>query len=658
MGPSRVSASSLAAANDAVRGDVAGPWCLAIALLAASCRPVATGARDGSADRGLIPRQVLFGDPERTRARLSPDGRQLAYLAPDGGALNIHLTDLDGGATRVLTRDRGAGIHVYDWAEDGEHLVYLQDRDGDENWHLFRVAAAGGAAVDLTPIPGVQARIVAREPSRPRELLVGLNDRDSRRHDVYRIDLASGRRALVLEDDLGASAFLADHQLEVRIARVPSPDGGERLLHRRPGGAWQELRALAPDDAMTSEPIGFAADDRTLFVLASAGSNTTQLRAIDVETGAEKVLFAAEDADVAGVLLHPADHALEAVAVTRARTRWTALADPIAADVRFLDRLHDGDWRVVGRDRADRQWLVLYVDDDGPGRYYLYDRTERRDRLLFSQRPELDRLPLAPMRPVSYGARDRLTIHGYLTLPPRRADERLPAVILIHGGPWYRDEWAFNAEVQWLVDRGYAVLQPNFRGSSGYGKAFLNAGDREWGARMQDDITDGTRWLVDQGIADPGRICLMGTSYGGYATLMGLAREPELYACGVAYAGVANLITWHASIPSYWESMRPAFNRRVGDPVKDAAMLRARSPVFLADQIAAPLLIGQGANDPRVPRAEALQIVEVLRKRARPVEYLEFADEGHGMSRPENRLRFYAAAERFLAEHLGGRHEP
>jgi dipeptidyl aminopeptidase/acylaminoacyl peptidase len=615
--------------------------------------------RSASAPVPLIPREVLFGNPVKTAPKLSPDGKRMAYLAPHGGVLNVFVKTVGKDDDKVVTDDKLRGIHHYEWAANGRLILYSQDRGGDENWRVYVVPATGGVARDLTPLDKVQARVVAVEHRVPDKILVALNDRDPRLHDVHEVDLASGQRKLVALNDIGAVNWIADHRLRVRAAEVLTPDGGTVLLHR-PGrtGQWKRLARWKAEDLFTTTAHKFAGNDRDLYMLTSVGSNTVELRRLDTRTGREETLATDPQSDVTWLITDPRTDEVVAVGFGRARLEWKVLRDDVAEDVAAMQKLGDGDTVVLSTDKADRSWLVGIDNDDGPQRVFSYDRKSKQGRLLFTVRPELEDLTLAEMKPVSYRARDGLTIHGYLTLPPRVPPRQLPAVVVPHGGPWDRDQWGHHHVPQWLANRGYAVLQPNFRGSTGYGKKFLNAANREWGGKMQDDITDGTRWLIDQGIADPERICIMGTSYGGYATLMGLAREPELYACGVDIIGIANLVTWLETIPPSWAPFRHVLHQRVGHPKKDAEFLKSRSPVFLADRIRAPLLIAQGAGDPRGPRSEAIQIRDALLEAGKKVEYMEFADEGHDLARPENRLRFFAAAERFLARYLGGRVQP
>ena len=607
----------------------------------------------------LIPREVLFGNPSRFAPKLSPDGKRMAYIAPHEGVLNIWVRTVGQEDDKVVTSDKHRGIRNYFWAPSGKKLLYLQDKDGDENNHVFAVPAEGGDAVDLTPMPKVRAEIIAVERTRPNEILVGINDRDPQVHDVYKIDIQSGKKTLVQQNDFNAISWVADHKLQVRIAAVLTPDGGTLIKHR-PGnakGAWKDLVNWPAEDSFTSSPLFFAKDDRTLYVLSTVGSNATELRGLDTRTKKMKVIAADATADAGEIVAHPTSYKIQAVGFTRARIDWKVLDPSIAGDFAELAKLHVGDFNVVDRDDADKTWLISYTQDKGPIAYYAYDRASKKGTFLFTHQPELEDLPLAEMQPIEYKARDGLTIHGYMTVPAGVEAKNLPAVVLPHGGPWARDDWGFDGFAQVLANRGYVVLQPNFRGSTGYGKDFLEKANREWGGTMQDDITDGTRWLIDQGIADARRICIMGGSYGGYATLMGLAKEPDLYACGVDIVGVANLITWMANIPPYWVPFRHVLYQRVGNPETEEEFLKSRSPVFLADRIKAPLYIFQGANDPRVPKAESTQIRDAITRASGEVHYMEFADEGHGFARPENRLKFLAEAEKFLAEKIGGRYE-
>ncbi len=596
-----------------------------------------------------IPLEVLFGDPELGQVQVAPDGRSVAFIAPWEGVKNLWVMDLASGERRRVTSDRGRGVLGHGWLPSGLQ-VYVQDKDGDENWRLYALDPAGGEPRLLTPGEGVQARPLATHPDFPDEILVMLNDRDPSLHDVWRIDARSGARERVVENP-GFIGFTADEQLRVRVALKATDDGGGELFVRE-GEAWRSLMKWGLDDSLGTWPLAVRGD--TLYLSSSVGRDTAALLAHDLSSGEERVL--AEDPrydlpDAGGLLFHPRAERPEAVAVMRDRLGWIVLDPALEPDFERLAEL-EGDVQIVNRDAENRLWVVLEDLDAHSPRYWIYDRSTRELRRLGDAHPALAEYTLAERRPVRYRARDGLEIEAYLTLPPGREPRGLPAVILPHGGPWHRDAWGFDPWAQWLANRGFAVLQPNFRGSTGYGKALLNAGNKQWGRAMQDDLTDGVRWLVEQGIADPKRVAIMGGSYGGYATLAGLAFTPELYAAGVDLVGPSNLFTLLETVPPYWKPMIALFHTRMGHPERDAELLRAASPLFSAEKIQAPLLIGQGANDPRVKRAESLQIVQALKEKGKPVEYVEYPDEGHGFVKAENRLDFFRKAEAFLEKHL------
>lgn len=604
----------------------------------------------------LIPREVLFGNPEKLFPILAPDGRRMAYMAPVDGALNIWLKTVGQADDRPLTRDPGSNIRSVAWAPDGQTLLYAQDSDGDENQHLFQLHPASGAVRNLTPFPGVRAQLVGRSRQVPDALLVGLNRDDARFHDVYRLDLAAGTLDKVAENWGQVRQWVADAALQVRAAVASRADGGFELHVRdAPAAPWRLFDVWESDDALTSGPIGFTADGRQLILYDSRGANTTRLLQIDLTTRQQTILADDPQYDVVGLLRHPETAVVEAVAFQRERLVWQPLDPRVVADLAAIRRLAPGDFRIGSRNAADDVWLVGFWPDDGPISYYAYDRRQQAGTFLFHHQASLADYRLAAMQPIRFTARDGLHIHGYLTLPPGVPPRQLPLVLLVHGGPWARDTWGFDPQVQWLANRGYACLQVNFRGSSGYGRAFLNAGDREWGGKMQTDLLDGVRWAIDQQIADPDRIAIVGGSYGGYAALVGAAFTPDVFRCAVDAIGPVNLVTFLQSLPPHWETARATFYRRVGHPETDARFLLDHSPISRVDQIRIPLLIVQGANDPRVPAAEAEQLVQALRASGIPHDYLLFSDEGHGFSKPANRLAYYAAAERFLATHLGGR---
>ena len=606
----------------------------------------------------LIPREVLFGNPLKAQPRISPDGKRLAYLAPVDGVLNVWVGSVGGDNFRPVTEDRERGIRLYFWAEDDRHLLYLQDAAGDENWRLYAVDLDGGGTRDLTPFEEVQAQVVDKSRHRPDELIIGLNKRDPRMHDAHRLRLSTGELELVAENPGNVAGWVADADLEVRGALAAKPDGGFDLLVREAGGEdWRQVVGWGPEDGLASGPVGFTEDGERMYLRDSRDANASRLVALDLQTGTVNLLVEDPRYDVADVMIDPETHEAQAAAVERARTEWVVLDDGIREDFQEVRRLARGDFAVASRDRADDTWIVAFTSDDGGASYYAYNRGGREGAHLFDARPDLSEYALARTDPVSFTARDGLRIEGYLTLPPGRRREGLPMVLNVHGGPWARDVWGYDPEAQWFANRGYACLQVNFRGSTGYGKDFLNAGNREWGAKMHDDLVDAVGWAIEEGVADPDRVGIYGGSYGGYAALAGATFTPDLFRCAVDLVGPSSLITLIRSIPPYWEPLKVIFTERVGDPETEEEFLKDRSPLFFVDRIRIPMLIAQGANDPRVKQAESEQIVAAMQERGIDHEYLLFEDEGHGFARPENRLRFYAAAERFLARHLGGRTE-
>ncbi len=601
----------------------------------------------------LIPRRTLFGNPRRIAPKISPDGKRLAYIAPHEGVLNVWVRGVGKQDDAVLTRDRGRGITQYMWARNSEQILYVQDKDGDENWHVFALGLGEKDALDLTPVKGVAAFPLQTDRDHPDEIVIAMNDRDERLHDLYLVETRSGERRRIAQNDFGAIGWIVDNDLRPRIA-VSTTAGDGRAMLRRVEDRWEPVVEWESDDALTTMPFCFAGDNRTLYMMSSIGTDSSELRQIDIETLEQTTLASHATASVSGLELHPRTKQARAVAFEADRVEWQVLDPAIEEDFRIVAGLHRGDFDIVGKDDADRIWLVCFTPDQGSVCYYVYDRESRRGDYLFAARPELDDLPLAAMEPIRYQARDGREIHGYLTLPEGREPRNLPAILLVHGGPWWRDSWGYSAEVQWLANRGYAVLQVNFRGSTGFGKAHINAGDREWGGRMQDDLSDAVAWLVERGIAAADRVGIYGGSYGGYAVLGGLTFTPDLYACGVDIVGPSNLISFIETVPPYWEPLKVQLHRRVGHPERDREFLEQRSPLFHVERIDAPLMIVQGANDPRVKREESVQIRDALVEAGKVVDYMEFEDEGHGFQRPENKLRFYAAAERFLAAHLGG----
>ena len=605
----------------------------------------------------IVPREVLFGNPERTSPRISPDGSRLAWLAPDEGVLNVWVGTVGGTESRVVTRDRDRGIRSFSWAHDRRHLLYLQDKGGDENWRIYDVDLETDDIRDLTPFEDVQARVEELDKRFPDHVLVGLNRDNPELHDVYRLDLRSGDLEKVAANP-GFVALLADGEWKVRAGLAPTPDGGLRLMVRDGEDAeWRQLLEVDQQDALTTEPVDFTLDGSALYAITSLGANAGRLVRIDCTSGDIDVIAGDPTYDITAVRLDPDTREPQVVVFLRDRADYRVLDPAVADDVEALLGLSPGDPFLVGHDDTDRVWLVAYTLDDGPVRYYAWDRQQGQATFLFDHQPALTEYQLAKMEPFSFVARDGLNVHGYLTFPPGLPAHELPAVLNVHGGPWARDVWGFDPEAQWLANRGYLCVQVNYRGSTGYGKAFVNAGDKEWGAKMHDDLVDAVNHVVDKGWADRDRVAIYGGSYGGYAALVGASFTPDVFRCAVDIVGPSSLKTLIESIPPYWAPLVAQFHTRVGNPETEEEFLWERSPLSKVDRIRIPLLIAQGANDPRVKQAEAAQIVAALRERGIDHEYLLYPDEGHGFAKPENRLAFYAAAERFLARHLGGRVE-
>jgi dipeptidyl aminopeptidase/acylaminoacyl peptidase len=612
----------------------------------------------------LIPRKKLFGNPTRAQAQISPDGAWLSWLAPKDGVLNIWIAPAgDLGAARVITDDKKRGIRFHGWAWNSAHVFYMQDEGGTEEWHIYAVPVPGGEAHDLTPLPGVTAYVHALSLDHPGVAAIAINGRDKAWHDLYRIDIATGEREPILENRQQYASIVLDRQLRPKLATKSRATEGGSEIFRIEDGRQELIGTVGHEDDLTTHFRGFTQDGKTVYLLSSIGRDKAALIARDWQTGTEQVLAEHPKADVSTVITNPRTGVAEAAAAEHLDRDWIPLNEAMAADLKRLYGLLPGDIDIVDRTLDDSRWIVLASAAEQPGTYYIYERAKGTVSELFSTRPELEAYRLAPMHGAIVRARDGLELASYLTLPAGAAPRPMtpmPMVLLVHGGPWARDRYGYHAYHQWLADRGYAVLSVNFRGSTGFGKAFLNAGDLQWGRKMHDDLLDAVAWAIGEGIADPGRVAIMGGSYGGYATLAGLTFTPEVFCCGVDIVGPSNLETLLATVPPYWAAFFENLARRVGDPRTEdgRALLKERSPLHAAANINKPLLIGQGANDPRVKQAEADQIIDAMRAKGLPVTYVLYPQEGHGFAVPENSQSFNAIAEMFLAAHLGGGCEP
>jgi dipeptidyl aminopeptidase/acylaminoacyl peptidase len=607
----------------------------------------------------LIPRDVLFGNPERVSPALSPDGTRLGFIAPDEGVLNVWVgPDHDPSAARPVTHDRGRGIRAFAFCHDDRTLVYIQDTDGDENWRLYTLDLTTGEARLVTPGEGVHALVLAHNRWHPTTMLVGLNADNPELHDIYRLDLITGDFDKV-EANPGYAGWLIDPDLRVRGGVAMTEDGGAVVaLRNLDAGQDEPWLEIAPEDVATTGLAGFSRDGTAAYLLSSIGANASRLLRVDLATREESVLAADPAYDVGNILVDPETLEPQSVVFAKDRDEWVHLDPDLGAEIDSLRGRLRGEIDISRPVRNDRRWLLSDMPADGPVHYFVYDRDSGELTFLFAHKPALDDYELAPMEPFVFTARDGLTVHGYVTFPPRVERTGLPAVLNVHGGPWARDTWGYDPEAQWLANRGYVCIQVNFRGSTGYGKAFGNAGDKEWGQAMHADLIDAVDHCADRGWIDRERVGIYGGSYGGYAALVGAAFTPEVFRCAVDMVGPSNLLTLLASVPDYWKPQIAFMHAKVGNPETERDMLWERSPLSRVDDITIPVLVAQGRNDPRVKVAEAEQIVTALQEKGIDHEYLLFEDEGHGLARPENRERFYAAMEAFLATHLGGRRQP
>jgi dipeptidyl aminopeptidase/acylaminoacyl peptidase len=614
----------------------------------------------------IIPRKVLFGNPDRVSVTLSHDGKYIAYIAPLEGVLNIWIAPSDKPSdARAITQDKGRGIRAYYWAYDNEHILYMQDEKGDENFRIYSHNLKTNESKLLTPESGVRSSIYGTSHKFPQEIIVGLNERDKRFFDIYKINLAIGAQKLVLENNKFIG-FDFDEDLNLRFGVVPTNDGGAEYFEFK-DKAWKNFMTVPSDDTKTTHIIGFDKSGSNIYLQDSRDRNTAALKTMDLKTLETKILAEDDKADVHILTAHPTDNIIQAISVNYEKPSIKIIDESIKDDIEYLIKLSNGTLIINSRTQDDQTWLVAYDSDTQPVKYYKYDRKNKKAEFLFTNREALEKCELAPMHPVIIKARDGLNLVSYLTAPTKvkldenfKASSPVPLVLYVHGGPWVRDGWGLNPVHQWLANRGYAVLSVNYRGSNGLGKDFLNAGNREWGKKMHDDLIDSVNWAIEKNIADPKKVAIMGGSYGGYATLVGLTLTPDVFACGVDIVGPSNILTLIKSVPPYWEPILNDFKKRVGpwDTAEEIEALNQVSPLNHAGKINKPLFIAQGAHDPRVKQAESDQIVKAMRDKNIPVIYTLYQDEGHGFARAESRLSHYALVEQFFARILGGKMEP
>ncbi len=613
----------------------------------------------------LIDRELFFGDPEISGAQISPDGNYISFLKPFHGVRNIWVKERAAKFenAKPITADTSRPISGYFWSFDSKYVLYVQDKGGDENYRIYAVDPKGEGtpvpvARDLTPMEKVRATIIAVPRPTPNEIIIGLNDRRADLHDVYRLNLTTGEKTLVRKNDQNVAGWLTDLKGDLRLGIRLTPDGGTEILRVDPD-TLISIYSVNPEESCS--PVRFTPDGKEFYLETNKNRDRVELELFDLATGKTTLIDTdpKKEVDLSQEVFSDVTNELLATVYVGDRQRVYPKEKRFAADWAALTRaLPPGEINLGSTTADETLFVVAFSSDVDPGSRYLYNRKTHKAELLYRSRPTLPSSQLAPMKPVRYKSKDGLVIPAYLVTPKGVPAKNLPAVMLIHGGPWGRETWRYNAEAQFYANRGYAVLIPNFRGSTGYGKKFLNAGNKQWGTGyMQHDITYGVKYLIEKKIADPKRIGIYGGSYGGYATLAGVAFTPDIYAAGISYVGPSNIITLLKAIPPYWGPVKKIFAIRVGDmnDPKDLKMLEAQSPLNSAQNIKASLLVIQGANDPRVNKSESDRIVMALRDLGRPVEYLVAPDEGHGFAGKLNRLAAYTAMEKFFAKHLGGR---
>jgi dipeptidyl aminopeptidase/acylaminoacyl peptidase len=639
---------------------------LVCVLLLAS---IATANGDTSTAPPLIDRDIIFGNPEIAAAQLSPDGKYISFLKPWKDTRNVYVKAVNEpfSAARLLTTETKRPVAGYFWTRDSKYILYAKDNDGDENYNVYAVdpsakPAAGAEAPpsrDLTGLKGVRVMLYEVPKSDPDVVYIGLNDRDKAWHDLYKLKISTGEKTLMRKNTERITGWVFDLKGQLRMATRSAENGDTEMLRVDADGFTKVYSCSVFE---TCHPLQFQPGDQRLYMETNRGTDLISLVLFDPQTSKTEMVESDPlgKVDFGGALFSEANDELVETWYIAARTKTYYKNKAFGDDVHWIEhKFPDQEIIVVSRTKDEQDWLVTAVSDTEPGEMLLFDRKTQTLTPEFKVREKLPRADLAQMKAVTYKSSDGLEIPAYLTLPKGAEAKNLPTLIIPHGGPWGRDQWGYNPLAQFFANRGYAVLMPNFRGSTGYGRTFLDAGNLEWGRKMQDDLTWGAKFLVSQGIADPKRLGILGGSYGGYATLAGVAFTPDLYAAAVDIVGPSNLITLMDSIPPYWEAIRTMFYKRMGDPntPQGKALLVEESPLTSADKIRTPLLVAQGANDPRVNRREAEQIVIALRDRGFPVEYILAPDEGHGFARPVNNLALFMASEKFLALHLGGKYQ-
>lgn len=613
----------------------------------------------------IIPRKVLFGNPDKARVSLTHDGKYILYIAPKDGVLNIWLAPSDDiSKAEAITHDKGRGIWSYAKAYNNKNILYTQDFNGDENDRIYSYNIETKESKLLTPERGVKAGIAGVSYKKPNEILIYLNERNPEYFDIYKLNLDTLEKELIYKNDRFTDCVV-DENLNLRFGSLLDKDGAVEYYELKDGEPKLYTK-ISMEDSFNTSILGFDASGEILYMLEGRNRNTSALKAITLATGSEEILAEDSKADIGLFTVHPTKQTPQAVSIDYDRVSYKILDKDIEDDIKYLQALDRGDLIINSRTLDDKIWIVAYMADNAPVKYYKYDRANKKAEFLFTNRKELEQYNLAKMIPVIIKSRDGLDLVSYITFPNdvkldenNIPDKKVPLIINVHGGPWVRDSWGYNPEHQWLANRGYAVLSINYRGSKGFGKDFLNAGNLEYAGKMHTDLIDGVNWAIKNNIVDSDKVCIMGGSYGGYATLVGLTMTPDIFACGVDVVGMSNLLTHVQSKAPYMTPLLSIYKTRIGpwDTEEEKEFLRQRSPINFVDNIKKPLFIAQGAHDVRVVQAESEQIVNSMKAKHIPVVYALYKDEGHGFAKPGNRISYYALAEQFLAKILKGRAE-
>ncbi|BBJ31547.1 peptidase S9 [Rickettsia asiatica] len=613
----------------------------------------------------IIPRKVLFGNPDKARVSLTHDGKYILYVAPKDSVLNIWLAPSDDiSKAEAITHDKGRGIWSYAKAYNNKNILYTQDFNGDENDRIYSYNIETKETKLLTPEKGVRAGIAGVSYKKPNEILIYLNDRNPEYFDIYKLNLDTLEKELIYKNDRFTD-YVTDENLNLRFGSLLDKDGAVEYYELK-DGEFKLFTKISMEDSFNTSILGFDASGETLYMLEGRNRNTSALKAITLATGSEEILAEDVKADIGLFTVHPIKQTPQAVSVDYDRVSYKILDKDIEDDVKYLQSLDHGDLIINSRTLDDKTWIIAYMADNAPVKFYKYDRENKKAEFLFTNRKELEQYNLAKMIPVIIKSRDGLDLVSYITFPNdvkldknNIPDKKVPLIINVHGGPWARDSWGYDPEHQWLANRGYAVLSINYRGSTGFGKDFLNAGNLEYAGKMHTDLIDGVNWAIKSNIVDFDKVCIMGGSYGGYATLVGLTMTPDVFACGVDVVGMSNLLTHVQSKAPYMTPLLSIYKTRIGpwDTEEEKEFLRQRSPINFVDNIKKPLFIAQSTHDVRVVQAEADQIVNAMKAKHIPVVYALYKDEGHGFAKPGNRISYYALAEQFLAKILKGRAE-